>query len=95
MDCDCYKLFPLVVVRGTCRLAADIVPGRLESAKLVGADVVINCKEENLKERGEPLSKLIIITCNCDNCDCVRIKVFQYYAASITCMYLVLFVLLS
>jgi hypothetical protein len=35
-----------------CRLAADIVPGRLESAKLVGADITINCKEENLKDRG-------------------------------------------
>ena len=35
------------------RIAADIVAGRLESAKFVGADVVINCKEENLKERGE------------------------------------------
>ena len=35
-----------------CRLAADIVAGRLESAKLVGADVIINCKEENLKDKG-------------------------------------------
>ena len=35
-----------------CSLAADIVVGRLESAKAVGADVVINCKEENLKDRG-------------------------------------------
>ena len=43
-----------------CRLAADIVPGRLESAKLVGADVTINCKEENLKDRG-------IYSCNNDD----------------------------
>ena len=35
-----------------CRFAADIVTGRLESAKMVGADVTINCKEENLKDRG-------------------------------------------
>lgn len=36
----------------TCSIGADIVEGRLESAKLVGADVTINCKTENLKERG-------------------------------------------
>jgi hypothetical protein len=43
-----------------CRLAADIVPGRLESAKLVGADITINCKEENLKERGTAVIIIIL-----------------------------------
>lgn len=43
------------------RLAADIVPGRLESAKLVGADVTINCKEENLKGRGTPVTIILRI----------------------------------
>ena len=33
-------------------LAADIEEGRLESAKLLGADVTINCKTEDLKTRG-------------------------------------------
>lgn len=33
--------------------AADIVEGRLQSAKLIGADVVINCKTENLRDRSE------------------------------------------
>ena len=41
-----------------CSLAADIVAERLEVAKMVGADIVINCKEENLKER---YSQIIII----------------------------------
>lgn len=31
--------------------AADIVEGRLKSAKLIGADVIINCKIESLRER--------------------------------------------
>ena len=44
-----------------CRLAADIVPGRLESAKLVGADVTINCKEENLKDKGTIGSEIVLI----------------------------------
>ena len=35
------------------RLATDIIESRLEAAKLVGADVVINGLKENLKERGE------------------------------------------
>ena len=34
-------------------LAADIVEGRLEAAGKVGADVVINCSKENLKEAGK------------------------------------------
>lgn len=38
-----------------CRLAADIVESRLERAQKMGADVVINCSKENLKERGSPL----------------------------------------
>ena len=33
-------------------LAADIVERRLESARLMGADVIINCKTEDLKTRG-------------------------------------------
>ena len=52
-----------------CRLAADIVPGRLESAKLVGADVTIHCKEENLKDRGTIGSETVLIDlffcCHC------------------------------
>ena len=35
------------------RLATDINESRLEAAKLVGADVVINGLKENLKSRGE------------------------------------------
>ncbi len=31
-------------------IACDIVEGRLESARLVGADVVVNCAKENLEE---------------------------------------------
>lgn len=35
-----------------CSLAADIVESRLEMAQKAGANVIINCKKENLKERG-------------------------------------------
>jgi len=35
------------------RIAADIVENRLKSALLMGADVVINCKTQNLKEKGK------------------------------------------
>lgn len=34
-------------------IAADIVEGRLEVAKQLGADVVINCKTQNLRDEGE------------------------------------------
>ena len=50
-----------------CRLAADIVPGRLESAKLVGADVTINCKEENLRDRGMVV-EIVITTVYLNHC---------------------------
>ena len=32
--------------------------GRLQSAKIVGADVVINCAQENLKERSKCCSRI-------------------------------------
>ena len=32
---------------------ADIVDSRLETAKKMGADVTINCSNEDLKERGK------------------------------------------
>jgi hypothetical protein len=35
------------------RYAADIVEKRLESAKLIGADVIINCQTEDLRETSE------------------------------------------
>ena len=38
------------------RIAADIVENRLKSALLMGADVVINCKTQNLKDRGKFLT---------------------------------------
>ena len=34
-------------------LACDVVDSRLEVAKQLGADVVINCQKENLKEASE------------------------------------------
>ena len=33
-------------------IAADIVESRLQSALLVGADVIVNCKTQNLKDKG-------------------------------------------
>lgn len=36
----------------TCSMATDIVSERLDLAKKLGADVIINCKSENLRERG-------------------------------------------
>ena len=40
------------------------MPGRLESAKVVGADVTINCKEENLKDRGRILLSYAVYSGN-------------------------------
>ena len=37
----------------TCSMATDIVPERLELARELGADVIINCKNEKLKDRGQ------------------------------------------
>ena len=34
-------------------MVADIVDSRLETAKKMGADVTINCGNEDLKERGK------------------------------------------
>ena len=34
------------------RLACDVIENKLEAAKQVGADVVINCKTQNLREEG-------------------------------------------
>lgn len=50
-----YLVMELAVYSGLwfLRYAADIVNGRLKSAKLLGADVVINCSTENLKERSK------------------------------------------
>ncbi len=41
LSCDCSSL------------ATDIVPERLELAKKLGADVTINGKTENLRDRGQ------------------------------------------
>ena len=46
---ECGGIFSLAL----CSLATDIVADRLELAKKLGADVIINCKTEDLKERGE------------------------------------------
>jgi threonine dehydrogenase-like Zn-dependent dehydrogenase len=47
----------------TFSMATDIVPKRLELAKKLGADVTIDCRTENLKDRGQrlypPLSYLL------------------------------------
>ena len=42
----------LVCVLFPHSLAADIVESRLESAKQVGADVVINCAKQKLRDVG-------------------------------------------
>ena len=45
--------FFVLISYSLSRYAADIVEKRLESAKLIGADVIINCKTEDLKERSK------------------------------------------
>lgn len=34
-------------------MACDVIESKLEAAKKVGADVVINCQQQNLKDTGE------------------------------------------
>ena len=59
-------------------LAADIVEGRLEAARKVGADVVINCSKENLKEAGNHALQYLYALLN----DTV---IIMYFTAELEC----------